>query len=177
MCRVKPVARHWFRAPSSSFRVEPQTWSMQPRARRPIRGTSRYSRPHQPRPARTDHGDALGVTPSPGHDRQIPPHNTVRLWRTVLEYARCLPGVGSPSAHSARGVYVATPGLPHPVRSASRVSHPPGGLLLHVPSGLVSSRSRPWGSPFRALLPAAEPWRLSTPAALLTLPACSIRTR
>jgi hypothetical protein len=33
------------------------------------------------------------------------------------------------------------PGLPHPVRSASRVSHPPDGLLLDWPPGLVSCRS------------------------------------
>jgi hypothetical protein len=32
------------------------------------------------------------------------------------------------------------PGLPHPVRSASRVSHPPDGLLLPAPPGLVSCR-------------------------------------
>jgi hypothetical protein len=34
------------------------------------------------------------------------------------------------------------PGLPHPVRSASRVSHPPDGFLLPIPPGLVSCRWR-----------------------------------
>jgi hypothetical protein len=41
-------------------------------------------------------------------------------------------GVGSPL----------DPGLPHPVRSASRVSHPLDGFLLPAPSGPVSCRWR-----------------------------------
>jgi hypothetical protein len=42
------------------------------------------------------------------------------------------------------------PGLPHPVRSAPRVSHPPGGLLLDRLPGLVSCRSAHGAFPFRA---------------------------
>jgi hypothetical protein len=41
-------------------------------------------------------------------------------------------------------------GLPGPIRSPSRVTLPPRGLLLSLPSGLVSCRIRTWGSPFRA---------------------------
>lgn len=39
------------------------------------------------------------------------------------------------------------------LRSAFRVLHPLDGFLLRTPCGLVSSRSRPWGSLIRALLP------------------------
>lgn len=43
-----------------------------------------------------------------------------------------------------------TPGLPHPVRSAYRLSQPLSGLLLRQPCGFVSPRRHPWGSLFRA---------------------------
>jgi hypothetical protein len=59
---------------------------------------------------------------------------------TGLERARCLPGFRTPTAHEDRGVYVDDPGLPHPVRSVFRGSHPLDGLLRLDPSGLVSSR-------------------------------------
>jgi hypothetical protein len=39
--------------------------------------------------------------------------------------------------------------LPHPVRSACRVSHPLDGLLLLAPPGLVSCRNAHGVSPFR----------------------------
>jgi hypothetical protein len=41
-------------------------------------------------------------------------------------------------------------GLPHPLRSAFRLSQPPSGFLLPMPSGLISCRKPSWGSPFRA---------------------------
>jgi hypothetical protein len=43
-----------------------------------------------------------------------------------------------------------SPGLPHPVRSASRFSQPLDGLLLETPCGLVSCRWHFRGSPCRA---------------------------
>jgi hypothetical protein len=49
-----------------------------------------------------------------------------------------------------------SPGLPRPVRSAFRVSHPPDGLLPLRPSGLVSCRWRSWGSSPSELLPPTE---------------------
>jgi hypothetical protein len=42
------------------------------------------------------------------------------------------------------------PGLPHPVRSVSRVSHPPDGFLPAWPAGCFSSRSTHGVVPFRA---------------------------
>jgi hypothetical protein len=47
--------------------------------------------------------------------------------------------VWSPSALEEGEVYQ-TPGLPHPVRSTSRVSHPLDGLLPRNPAGPVSCR-------------------------------------
>jgi hypothetical protein len=54
------------------------------------------------------------------------------------------------------------------LRAASRVSHPPGGFCLSAPSGLVSSRSRSWGSCPSESFPRDGPLRLSAPAAVLT---------
>lgn len=51
--------------------------------------------------------------------------------------------------HSSRRT---NPGLPHPVRSVSRASHPPDGLLRNHPCRLVSSDSRSWGSSLQSLL-------------------------
>lgn len=75
--------------------------------------------------------------------------------------------VWSPTTLPVCGIYAHVPGLPHPVRSAFRVSHPPDGFLPRRPLGLVSCRSRSWGSPLQSLSLAAKPWCLSTPATLL----------
>jgi hypothetical protein len=48
------------------------------------------------------------------------------------------------------GSTINTPGLPRPVRSAYRVSHPLDGLLPRTPSGLVSCRKRSWGCPLQS---------------------------
>src|SRR5262249_5361101 len=61
------------------------------------------------------------------------------------------------------------PGLPHPARSALRVSHPPSGFLLPYPPGFVSPRNAPGILPSEPSLP-KEPERLSAPFALLLLP-------
>jgi hypothetical protein len=67
-----------------------------------------------------------------------------------------------------------SPGLPHPVRSAFRVSHPPDGLLLAALPGLVSCRSA-HGVPCPSeLFPRPEPWRLSTLDAFLSF-TCAAR--
>ena len=61
------------------------------------------------------------------------------------------------------------PGLPGPVRSPSRVSHPPGGFLLPKPPGPVSYRDRSWGSSSRAF-PSRGYGTLSSLVTLLALP-------
>lgn len=53
-----------------------------------------------------------------------------------------------------------SPGLPPPVRSASRVPPPLGGLHLRGPTGLVSCRSARGISTPPERFPSAEPWRL-----------------
>jgi hypothetical protein len=93
-------------------------------------------------PAATDRSrrrNAHGVAPSPGYDRRESPR-TLRGGATGLERTRCLPRVSSPTAHIGRRIYVTTPGLPHPVRSAFRVPRPPDGSRRPDPPELVSSR-------------------------------------
>jgi hypothetical protein len=48
------------------------------------------------------------------------------------------------------------PGLPHPVRSAFRVSHPPDGFPSHAPSALFQTAEHSWGSTPPELLPPNE---------------------
>jgi hypothetical protein len=60
------------------------------------------------------------------------------------------------------------PSLPLSVRSVFRVSHPLDGLLLTRPADCISSRKRSWGCPLQSFFLATKPWRLSTPAALMT---------
>jgi len=79
---------------------------------------------------------AHGVTSPSEHD-----HRQAAAFRCSA--AAPLLRFRSPSAQSLRDPL--HPGLPHPVRSAFRVSHPPDGLLPRRPSGLVSCRSRSWG--------------------------------
>jgi len=61
------------------------------------------------------------------------------------------------------------PGLPHPVRSAFRVSHPLDGLLLDDPTGLVSCRSAHGVPPFRAFPSPGAAMPLDIASALLPL--------
>jgi hypothetical protein len=70
-----------------------------------------------------------------------------------------LPGGGQPPA----------PGFPVPARCVFRFSRPLDALLRPPPAGLISCRSRSWGSPFRALLLAAQPYAVSGAAPLLSL--------
>jgi len=100
--------------------------------------TSRYSQPHRPPPTEAGDETPSELRPLQGmtaEHRRVPSATVV----AGLERTRCLPRVSTPTAHEGKSVYVATPGLPHPVRSASRVSHPPDGLLRSSPSRLVSS--------------------------------------
>jgi hypothetical protein len=49
------------------------------------------------------------------------------------------------------------PGLPHPIRAASRFSQPLSGFLLTTPCGLVSCHWHSWGSPCRVFPSEAAP--------------------
>jgi hypothetical protein len=57
-----------------------------------------------------------------------------------------------------------------------RVSHPLDVLLPEHSVGPISSRSRSWGSPFKALLLTVEPYVLSNAATSMALPAYGVRT-
>lgn len=93
---------------------------------------------------------ALGVAPVPGYGRRARSRATALKVRGS-SITRGPPRVSSPTALPADRVYVSVPGLPHPVRAASRDFHPPDGLLRDLPCGLVSSRSRSWGSTLQSL--------------------------
>jgi hypothetical protein len=63
------------------------------------------------------------------------------------------------------------PGASHRTRLCCvlRVSHPLDALLPPWPVGLISSRSRPWGSPSEVLLPPPRRTPSRAPTPLLTL--------
>jgi hypothetical protein len=101
------------------------------------------------------------VSPSE-YDPWMPPRLSLELRGSSLSFS-------SPSAHPARRSHVPSAGLSTArLRSASRVSHPPDGLLLPAPCRLVSSGSRSWGFALQSLAPRAQPRRLSTPVAVLS---------
>jgi len=148
------VARYWLRTPSpslrrrthpkmrrhepvGSFTVDPEVFLAVPRTR-----------------ARRLAPFTLRVTPATGFG-----HRTSRmspLARRSSTYGP--PRVSSPSAlsdgcvHFRRDSRRAGPGLPPPVRSVSRASHPPDVFLRNHPCRLVSSGSRPWGYSLQSLL-------------------------
>jgi len=137
----------------------------------PSRRTTR-SVPAPPAAARpkADCGGAHRVTPPSGFDRPRPPCS-VAYSRTrhsslhgsfpefsPLRRTRHAEATFTSAGHATPD-YAPSPGF----RTLLTVS------LLRAPSGLVSSRWRPWGSLFGALLPRDEPLRLSTLRALLTL--------
>jgi hypothetical protein len=95
-----------------------------------------------------------GLGPSSGHTGQSPPES--------IDSSNPLE-VSCP--YSDVSVEVHNPGVPPPVRSVFRVSHPLDGLLPPAPSGL-EDRSHSWGSPCRAFPPRGAV-RLSAP-----LPSC-----
>jgi hypothetical protein len=77
------------------------------------------------------------------------------------------PGVSSPTAHSDVRSPL-SPGLPYPVRCASRLSQPPSALLLRTPPGLLQPVT-PMGFALQSLFPATSPDTLSGPHAILPL--------
>jgi hypothetical protein len=150
-CPAPRVADYWLPAPSTSLPARPspfdhvrsgpstrsqrnlEVFLVAPRAARPRVTTHRTprslpeSRPFQ------------GIAAAPA---RAPPHLSAR----GSSITRGPPRVSSPSALSAGRIYVTGPGVPLPVRSVSRDSHPPDGFLCDPPCGLVSSRWRSWGS-------------------------------
>ena len=61
------------------------------------------------------------------------------------------------------------PGLPHPARSALRVSHPPSGFLLPAPPEFISPRNAPGIRPSE-LSPPKEPYASRRPYPPAVLP-------
>jgi len=76
--------------------------------------------------------------------------------------------VCSPSACSRYWAATSLGGYQPPSTCPLSVSHALRAFFRPVPAGLVSCRSRPWGSPFR-VSPPAEPFVLSDVCALLRL--------
>jgi len=138
----------------------------------PSRRTSRSSRRCQPPPARRQTAEALvELHPLQGlttRARRAAARTLARTTRACTVPSRSSFPLDARGTRSPRSIRRACRAR---LRSVSRVSHPPDGLLLHAPPGLVSSRWRPRGSLFGALLPRDELRRLSTPHALLTFTA------
>jgi hypothetical protein len=139
--RTRPVAPHGFSAPSSPSRG--LTCVRKPPSDPSIRPAGPRGLPD--RASRDAAEAATAVTLSELHPLQ----GMTTRDRHAAKCASGAPrsslrgassGVSSPTTRPTCGVYAASPGLPHPVRSVSRVSHPPDGFLLHMPSRLVSSR-------------------------------------
>jgi len=126
----------------------------------------------------------LEVFPSPvRRSRQgfcVAPSSELRLLQSVTErggyalscFSACLRSA-SPEVSGSFSTCLSSsplcPGLPHPVRSASRVSHPPDGFLLDDPTGLVSCRSAHGVPPFRAFPSPGAATPLDVTSALLPL--------
>jgi len=97
------------------------------------------------------------------------PHNGCSVRFVSLEVPR-------PSSAHTQGSHVAASRPPYAGRyltrlpCVSRVSHPPDALLLPEPHGLVSCRSRSWGSHPPELFPPTKSLRLSTLATLMPSP-------
>jgi hypothetical protein len=92
--------------------------------------------------------------------RAVPPAGFVPLQRSQNEEAT--------TRMQARGC--AGPSTAR-LRSVSRVSHPPDGLLLLEPCRLVPSGSRSWGFALQSLAPARQPLRLPTLVAVMAFTA------
>ena len=131
------------------------------RLRRTTRWTSRCSRARRrPTHMKCEGGPSTGLLPlrsmSDGRLPQSSEEESCRrraLQRPLMRFL----------APSAQPICLSPliPGLPHPVRSVFRVSHPPDGLLLDRLTGLVSCRSA-HGVPCPSeLFPRTEQPRLS----------------
>ena len=123
-CRYRPMGSA----------IPPRPWISGSPVGEPI-WTSRSSRPAETASCETMWPSTLGVTSSSECDQST----------TAAPVGLACP---RSAAHEVLGSFSTThsssplhPGLPHPVRSASRVSHPPDGFLLDELPGLVSCRS------------------------------------
>jgi hypothetical protein len=151
---TRSVARNGLRAPSTSFRRRTH-----PKMRRhePVGSfavdlevflTVPRTRARRPAPL------ALEVVPATGSGHHA---SRVSSCHHDARVHTCLPGFrpllrSQMAASTPRSFRRTTPGLPHPVRSVSRGSHPPDGFLRNHPCRLVSSSSRTWGSSLQSLL-------------------------
>jgi len=82
------------------------------------------------------------------------------------------PSMGFLSLRRRQNEESTSPGLPRPVRSASRFSQPPSGLLLLEPRGSISPHRHPWDSVLQSVLLDTCRDTSPVPDALLTLPSC-----
>jgi hypothetical protein len=138
------------REPSSSFLFGPyQNW------------TSRFSRRFPP------HGLIRGAHPPSGFRSPTEFHRAYPPRSSVQDRGRSHE-VLSPTTLSVAWSPL-TPGFPHPVRCAFRLSQPLDALLLQTPSGPISYRLRPWGSPLQSFFPTPSQDTLSSSSALLPL--------
>jgi len=145
--RTRHYLAHWLRDPSPSFRAQ-VALSRDREVFTPRSLENISSRPSSLRvtfPYRV----SLGVPSRLDDDRD------------------CSPGVSSPSApDDIRSPLI--PGLPHPVRCASRLSQPPSALLLRTPPSLLQPVT-PMGFTLQSFSPATSPDTLSGPPAILPL--------
>jgi len=148
-------------------RLEPAPERLTPRTPPPLLRASRNRLPERASPPHRDPSSAPR-----NHSRGCWPVSLslglCSLSLPVTPFPRVAPLSWGFSPSSAPGnESPLPPGLPRPVRSPFRVSHPPRGFLLSLPPGLLSCRSRSWGSPFRVLLLRSDPLPFQT-----TLPSC-----
>jgi hypothetical protein len=153
---TRSVARYGLRAPSTSCRsrAHPKIRPASPSARRPR--TTRYSSPCLARVPEGPRRSLSKLRPLQGM-ATVP--LVCRRVATTLEHIRASQGLCPFGAlrwlrlrTSRPGLRRDGSGLPHPIRSVSRDSHPPDGLLRNHPCQLVSSDWRPWGSSLQSLL-------------------------
>jgi hypothetical protein len=85
LCLATPVARHGFRAPSSSLQARQSLTDGACGSVDPSCGTSRSSRCRRPPPAEAGCGGAHRVTSSPGFDHLCPPRNAAYDSHAALE--------------------------------------------------------------------------------------------
>jgi len=87
--------------------------------------------------------------------RLLQSFTTSRRPQVLLQLCGASHEVWSPTAHTGTAG-PPIPGLPHPVCSVSRVSHPLDGFLPVRPADCFSSRKRSWGCPLQSFVPHSE---------------------
>lgn len=155
VCTARLVAAYGFAAPPAPF--YPIVPGNEARARR-LAGTGSWGLPSR----------AAALAPRPKADRfEGDPLTELRLLQSLTTRRRprrCCCSIRGASPEVCRPFSTCRPGRSTSpracqarVRSGSRVSHPPAGLLPSVPSGLVSCPWRSWGCPLQSFSLRAKP--------------------